>query len=254
MVQYRFLSLALSLLVALAASSAASPVHATNHSVFGSEETHEIERIVGDYIRNNPEIIVDAFRQLEDRRRLAEAEQLQRQIAQEREALINDPGSPVGGNPNGDVAVVEFFDYRCPYCKVVAPALARLIEDDANLRFVYKEWPILGPVSVVAARAALAAREQGLYVAFHDRLMSGSEQLSEKMIFDIAEDTGLNVEKLRQDMELPEIEAILQRNAKLAARLRITGTPAFVIGDVLVPGAVELSDLKALVEEARSGG
>ena len=254
MTQYRFLSLALSLLVAVAASFPASPGYASNHGVFGSEETQEIERIVQDYIRNNPEVIVDALRQLEERRRLAEAEQSQRQIAQDREALINDPDSPVGGNPNGDVTVVEFFDYRCPYCKTVAPALAQLIEDDANLRFVYKEWPILGPVSLVAARAALAAREQGLYTEFHDRLMGVSGQLSEKTIFDIAEDTGLNIERLREDMESPEIEAILQRNAELAARLRITGTPAFVIGDVIVPGAIELTDLKALVEEARSGG
>jgi len=241
-------------ILAVATSIAALPAYASSHGVFDLEETSEIERIVGDYIRNNPEIIVDALRQLELRQRQAEAQEVERQIALNSEALLNDPGSPVGGNPNGDVTVVEFFDYRCPYCKAVSPSLSQLLKDDGNIRFVYKEWPILGPVSVIGARVALATRKQGMYGEFHERLMGVAGQLSEAMIFDIAAELGLDIDRLREDMDSPDIEDMLRRNAKLADNLKITGTPAFVIGDVLVPGALELSDLKALVEQARSDG
>ncbi len=254
MVRRRTTTVIFGFILAVAASLAALPVYASSHGVFDLEETSEIERIVGDYIRNNPEIVVDALRQLELRQRQAEAQEVERQIALNSEALLNDPGSPVGGNPNGDVTVVEFFDYRCPYCKAVSPSLSQLLEDDGNIRFVYKEWPILGPVSVTAARVALAARKQDMYEEFHERLMGVSGQLSEVMIFDIAADLGLDIDRLREDMDSPDIENMLRRNATLADSLKITGTPAFVIGDVLVPGALELSDLKALVEQARTDG
>ena len=240
------------LFIALMVGASSVSAHASSHTVFSTEETAEIERIAREYIRNNPEIILEAIRQIEQRRRLAEAEQVQRQIALDREALVNDAGSPVGGNPDGDVTVVEFFDYRCPYCKAVAPRLAELLRKDAGIRFVYKEWPILGPVSVVGARAALAAWKQGKYVEFHDRLMGVSGQLSQPRVFEIASEIGLDLERMRKDMASDEVAGILKRNAELASRLKISGTPAFVIGDVLVPGAVSLEELESLVSEARS--
>lgn len=253
MFQYRLATFALGLIIVVMTGLAVS-VRASSHGAFNSEETTEIERIVRDYIRKNPEIILEALQELEERRRLAGAEQARQQIALNREALIDDPGSPVGGNPEGDVTIVEFFDYRCPYCKAVTPQLTRLLKEDTNIRFVYKEWPILGPVSVVGSRAALAARNQGKYTEFHDRLMGSSGQLNEQRIFQIAEDLGLDMDRLRSDMGSPKIDDILRRNNELASKLQITGTPAFVIGEALVPGAVELSDLKALVMQARTGG
>jgi len=231
-----------------------TPVQATTHGAFGEEERLAIEVIVRDYILSNPEIIVEALRGFEERQRLADVERAQRRITESRDDLQNDPSDPIGGNPDGDVTVVEFFDYQCPYCKVVAPRLTQLLQDDSDIRFVYKEWPILGPVSDIAARAALAARMQGDYVAFHDRLMTASGRLTEESIFRAAEELGFDIQQLRRDMAAPEIDEIIRRNRALADRLGISGTPAFVIGDVFVPGAIGLAELRALVEQSRRDG
>ena len=167
--------------------------------------------------------------------------------------ILNDPGSPVGWNRDGDVTIVEFFDYRCPYCRAVAPRLAQLKKEDRGIRYVYKEWPILGPASKVAARAALAAWKQGRYEEFHEALMTYPGQLTEKGVFKTAERVGIDVDRLRQDMEAPEIAQALARTQQLASALGITGTPAFVIGNELVPGAVSLEQLKLFVRRARKG-
>ena len=170
--------------------------------------------------------------------------------------LFKDPTSPVGGNPNGDVTIVEFFDYQCGYCKVVFPRIEKLLIDDSNLRFVFKEMPILGPNSVFAARAALAARKQGekQYVAFHKVMMASRGSLNKASVFRFATDAGLDVERLKEDMKDDNINDMIRRNLKLADALSINGTPAFVIGDTIVRGAVDLLKLKSLVERARNTG
>ena len=170
--------------------------------------------------------------------------------------LFKDPTSPVGGNPNGDVTIVEFFDYQCGYCKRVFPRLEKLLIDDSNLRFVFKEMPILGPNSVFAARAALAARKQGekQYVAFHKVMMASRGSLNKASVLRFATDAGLDVERLKGDMEDDNINDMIRRNLKLADALSINGTPAFVIGDTIVRGAVDLLKLKILVERARNTG
>ena len=170
--------------------------------------------------------------------------------------LFKDPTSPVGGNPNGDVTIVEFFDYQCGYCKVVFPRIEKLLIDDSNLRFVFKEMPILGPNSVFAARAALAARMQGekQYVAFHKVMMASRGSLNKASVFRFATDAGLDLERLKGDMEDDNINDMIRRNLKLADALSINGTPAFVIGDTIVRGAVDLLKLKILVERARNTG
>jgi protein-disulfide isomerase len=169
-----------------------------------------------------------------------------------RSALERDPNSPVGGNPLGDVTVVEFFDYQCAYCKRVAPDVERLVQGDSNVRVVYKEWPILGPASVFAARAALAAREQDRYVEFHERVMS-LDKVTEAGVMAIVRDLGMDAEQLRADMDAPEVAAHLEQTTQLAQALGITGTPAFVIGDELVPGAASAATLEKLVADARQG-
>lgn len=247
----RLWTVSLFVLVMVVASFATA--RASSHSAFDARETAEIEKIIEEYLQAHPEIVLEAIRKLQQRQRLAEAEQSRRQIALRSQSLHHDPDSPVGGNPEGDVTIVEFFDYRCPYCKAVVPQIAELLEEDAEIRFVYKEWPILGEESVFAARVALAARNQGKYLEIHDRLMTMSSQLDEERVLGAARYLGLDLEKLRVDMEAEEIMDALGRNAELAAALGITGTPAFVIGDVLVPGAVSLSELRDLVEESRSG-
>ena len=197
---------------------------------------------------------LDALRGLERRPRRLDPAQFRRQVAAHRDELLHDPDSPVGGNRDGDVTVVEFFDYRCGYCIAMAPRLETLLEADRALRFVYKEWPILGPMSEFAARAALAARRQDRYEDFHAALMRLRGRLTEATVLDAARRLGLDPERLRADMRAPEIDRALDDNRALAAELGITGTPAFVIGDRLVPGAVPLGELKAVIAAARGGG
>jgi protein-disulfide isomerase len=157
----------------------------------------------------------------------------------------------VAGNPKGDVTVVEFFDYRCGYCKRVTPVLKELMAGDPNLRVVFKELPILSPESNLAAKAALAAEAQGKYLPFHEALMASDSSLSMPDILQLATALKLDTAKLQADMNKPEIQAAIQKNHALAQAVGITGTPAFIIGPELVPGAIELPALKELIAKAR---
>jgi protein-disulfide isomerase len=147
--------------------------------------------------------------------------------------------------------LVEFFDYNCQYCRRVAPTVVELEEADPDLRLVYKEFPILGPGSHFAARAALASRNQGRYVRFHNALMQANEQVTEETVMDIAREVGLDTERLEQDMQDPAIEEAIARNLQLANALGITGTPSFIIGQEVVPGAVDLRTLQGLIARTR---
>jgi protein-disulfide isomerase len=237
------------LALALAIGGAAAAQQSTSPGM-PPDQVEAIERIVRDYLLRHPEIIIEAVESLEKKRNDEARESAKTTIAERRTELQRDPDAPVAGNPNGDVTIVEFFDYRCPYCKQVVAPIAQLLKNDPNLRFVYKELPILGPESVVAARAALAARKQNKYHEMHRALMA-SRALTEDAILKIAADQGLDVARLKSDMAGAEIARILERNLQLARALGINGTPAFVIGEVVVPGAVDLPTLKSLVVDAR---
>jgi protein-disulfide isomerase len=210
-------------------------------------ELDPFEQRVREYLLKNPEVIMEAVQILQERQRAAEAENFKRTITERSDEILNDPAAPVGGNPEGDVTLVEFFDYNCPYCRRVAPTVVELEEADPDLRLVYKEFPILGPGSQFAARAALASRKQGKYVPFHNALMQASEQVTEEIVMEIARTVGLDPEQLKADMQDPAIQEAIARNLQLADALGITGTPTFVIGDRMVPGAVELRTLQGLV-------
>ena len=210
------------------------------------------EEIIRDYLLKNPEIVEQALRILRERQRKAEKQETMKALAAHREDLLSDPRSPVGGNPRGSVTVVEFFDYRCPHCKHAAPDVKKLAQDDSDVRIVYKQFPVLGPDSELAARAALAAHVQGKYAALHDAMLAASGPLTMPAIVKLAGPAGVDVAKLQADIETPEVRATIERDRALAAALGITGTPSFVIGTELVPGAVDLATLKALVAEARS--
>jgi protein-disulfide isomerase len=153
-------------------------------------ELDPFEQRVRDYLLKNPEVIMEALRILQERQRTVEAENLKRTIAERSEEILNDPAAPVGGNTAGDVTLVEFFDHNCQYCRRVAPTVVELEEADPDLRLVYKEFPILGPGSHFAARAALASRKQGKYVPFHNALMQASEQVTEETVMEIARTVG----------------------------------------------------------------
>ena len=209
------------------------------------------EQRVRAYLLENPQVIIEALQGVEERQRAAQLNEVQTAIKARSEELLSDPASPIGGNPDGDVTLVEFFDYNCPYCRKVGPVMIEAEEDDPGLRIVYKEFPILGPNSTGAAKVALATDRQGRYPEFHKALMQAEGAADEESALKLAADLGLDLERLKKDMEAPEIQAAIDRNLALAQDLRITGTPTFIVGDQLMPGATDLKTLQAMIERAR---
>ncbi|MCP5368981.1 MAG: DsbA family protein [Hyphomicrobiales bacterium] len=219
------------------------------------EQRQQVEEVVRDYLRRNPEVLVEAIRALQAKEEAAEQEKARQAIVDRKDELLNDGYSPVGGNPDGDVTVVEFFDYRCGYCKRVFPSLQKLMKEDGNIRYVFKELPILGPDSVVAARAAMAVwtLDKTKYMAFHTAAMESRGALTEAKVLRLAKEAGLDAEAVAKAMKDPEVDKKFLQTRHLAASLGITGTPAFVIGDTLVPGAVSIEALKQHIANARKG-
>jgi protein-disulfide isomerase len=212
----------------------------------------QIEKIVRDYLLREPEVVLQALQEIQRREAEATAERQRAAIAKHQQKLLDDPHTPIGGNPDGDVTLVEFFDYRCAYCRRVVASLRELLDEDQGLRVVFKEMPVLGPDSVRAARAALASRKQNGYVPFHFALMA-TDDLSLAGIRAAAKAVGLDPDRLEADMDAPEVSAVIEANYALAQELGIEGTPAFVIGGQLIPGAIEKARLEQLIDEARSG-
>ncbi|MBS0224157.1 MAG: DsbA family protein [Proteobacteria bacterium] len=210
-------------------------------------------RIIHDYLVNHPEVLVESMNALERKQNQERDATALKAIQQHAKELTNDPDSPVSGNPNGDVTIVEFSDYQCPYCKRAFPAVKSVVAADGKVRLVHKDLPILGEASHIAALAALAARNQNKHDALHDALMSFNGKLDRDRILQIASSVGIDVDRLQQDMKDPKLEAILQRNEALARELDVRGTPAFVVGRQFIPGAVDASTLKQLIAAARKG-
>ncbi len=241
---------AAALLAGAVAASAEEP--APPKPSFSETETRAIEDIVRDYLLAHPEVLLEAMQRLEEKERLAKVEAQRAAIAANLEALKRDPDSPVIGNPDGDVTLVEFFDYRCPYCRKVTADLMDAVEKDGGIRLVFKEFPILGPDSMVAARAALAAAQQDRYRDFHLALMTVPGQLDEPRILALASDLGLDVDRLREDMGSEGVERQIRANHQLGRALQINGTPAFIVGNEIVPGAVPMQQLLELVRRERA--
>ena len=243
-------ALAFAALLVLAATAHRA---AAGEGAFDAGQKSEIERIVREYLRAHPEVLLEAIQALQAKQDTDKKNRQQAALGRARTELVADPEAPVGGNPAGDVTIVEFFDYRCAFCKRVFPTIMALVKADGNIRYVFKEFPILGPESVVAARAALAAwrLDRERYLPFHTALMRSKGRLTEGKILGLAAASGLDPDRLRKGMSDPGIEAVLQRNFRLAETLEINGTPAFVIGRHLVPGAADMETLKRLVATAR---
>lgn len=211
----------------------------------------DIKELALEAILENPGIIMDAVRILEQQQADAQAAQAAATLEQRRDLLERDPNAPVLGNPDGDVTVVEFFDYNCPYCRRAMDEVQALLDADPNIRLVYREWPILGEGSVFAARAALASRNQGKYEEFHWALMGQAGRAEESSVLQIAAEIGLDIDQLLADMDAPEIDEHIQTTMALTQELGFNGTPSFVVGEALVPGFVESSVLKDYVDETR---
>jgi protein-disulfide isomerase len=219
------------------------------------EQKGEIQEIVREYLLENPEVLIESVKAHQARQ---EEEQLllrKATLAHAKAALEQNGVSPVIGAPDGDVTIVEFMDYRCGYCKQVFPAVRDLIEKDGNIRYVVKEFPILGPDSVVASRAALAVWriEPEKYFEYHTALMAARGGMNEKRVLAIAEEVGLDANRVGEEMKSPEITKQIEDTHQLANQLGIRGTPAFVIGGELIPGAVSAEGLRDLVAAARQG-
>ena len=242
-------------LIALFAAVAIAAAVPAAEPAFTAKQKRAVEDVVRQYLLDNPGVIIEAIEALRQKRKADSARLLQETLASRRGELENDPTSPVAGNPGGNVTVVEFFDYSCTFCKKVFPRVQNLLETDGKIRYVLKEFPILGPQSVAAARAALAIwkLDAEKYMPFHTAMMKSRGRLSEATIFDLAAEAGLDPELLKKAMNEPWIDEALQKNIELAESLDITGTPAFVIGNHVIPGAVDLNTLKELVAAARKG-
>lgn len=219
--------------------------------ILSSVRHADIDSQMRSYLLANPEVIVESMNGMEARQRAAEQNELAAVLTQRRDEVFNDPASPVGANPQGDAALVEFFDYNCPYCRKASPMLDELEQTDKGLRLVFKEYPILGPGSVFAARAALASQRQGKYLAFHKAMMTYQAQITERSSLEVAEQVGLDVDRLKKDMEDPAIDAAIKRNLALAEALRISGTPTFIAGKEILRGLADTETMKRLVASAR---
>ena len=170
------------------------------------------------------------------------------------EALVlRDPDIPVTGNPNGDITIVEYFDYNCPYCRKIAPELAQVVQDDGKVRLVLKDWPILGPVSVVASRMALACKYQDKYVAAHDALIGVASKLTEPRIRELLTGAGIDVDRADRDLaaNAKAIGAILARNGDQASAFGFRGTPSFIVGKFRVPGVLTMPQFEQVIADAR---
>lgn len=239
--------------VAARATAPALPTASMPVASANSVDQAAFGKTIHDYLVAHPEVLVEAMEALERRQNTERDAAAQKAIGQYTKELTSDPDSPVSGNPNGDVTIVEFSDYQCPYCKRTFPALKSVLAADGKVKLVHKDLPILGEASRIAALAALASRNQNKHDAFHDALMTFNGKLDLDRILKIAASVGIDVAQLQKDMEDPKLDDILKRNADLAKALDVRGTPAFVIGNQFVPGAVDAATFKQLIGEARKG-
>lgn len=246
-----FLGAAAFLLGSLVA--APTPALAQDTAPIDPAERARIEQVLEEYLIENPEIVVRAIRELQRRQTVA---QMLPAIQMYRDYLENEEGAPVLGNPNGDVTIVEFFDYRCGFCRRHFPAVMKLVREDGNIRLVPRQYPILDrqgqtPVSYLAATAALAAHKQGKFEAFHLAAMAADGGLTEDRIYDIASDVGLDVVQLKADMKSKLVDKSVKNSLAIGQDIGFDGTPGYIIGDDVIVGAEGYDRLLEAVARAR---
>jgi len=246
------LSLAALAAVALNAPSGARADSAT----FSPEQKQAIEKIMKDYLVANPEVLLEVQSILETKMEKQAAEKTKAALADNAKEIYRSTGSPVAGKADGDITVTEFFDYNCGFCKRSFPEVAKLISTDPNLRVVFKEMPILSKGSEEASRVALAAKLQGKYWEVHQGLFDNKGQNNEATALRIAEKAGLDMARLKADMNGTEVNAELKSAKELAVRMGINGTPHFLVGDRSIAGAPDtlLSQLQSDIADMRKAG
>jgi len=213
-----------------------------------SEQQQAIGVLIKNYIIAHPEVVQGALDELDKRQKEAEAEKARMTIKDNNATLFNSAHQVVLGNPKGDVTMVEFFDYNCGFCKRALPDMMSLLGTNPNLRFVLKEFPVLGDGSVEAAHVAVAARMQDptgkKYIEFHQQLLGGRGAADKARALAVAKEVGFDMPRIEKDMDSPEVKATIEEDMKLADLLGVSGTPSYVIGDEVVVGAVGLDELK----------
>jgi protein-disulfide isomerase len=209
----------------------------------------EIEKIVHDYLLREPEVLAEALRRLQQRQSASAAQKAKQAIRDNQQALLSDQTSPIEGNAQGKVTIVEFFDYRCVHCRRVASTLENLVRSNTSVRVVYKNFPVLGEPSVLAARAAVAAQQQGGWPKLHRAMLAYEGDFTTESLAALGASVGLDAAKLKTDMMSPATDKSLQANLALAAALGLDATPSFVIGDRVIRGAPSAETLQAIVDE-----
>jgi protein-disulfide isomerase len=204
----------------------------------------QVNAYIREYLLSNPEIIPEAVEVLRSRQNASA-------LMESDELLYNDGFSHIAGNVDGDITIVEFYDYNCGYCKQVPEHIAQLIEEDKNVKVIFKELPILAESSQYASVAAMASMKQDKFMDFHSALMKNKRQLTEELVMQIARDSGVDEDKLLQDMADPEIEKNIMKNKYLVQNIGISGTPGFVIGSQVIPGYIPYKRLKDIVRQER---
>jgi protein-disulfide isomerase len=225
-------------------------------SGFSADQKKGIEKIIKEYLVANPEVLQEAMAVYEAKMEKAAAEKVKAALADNAKDIYRRANAPVAGNKDGDITVTEFFDYNCGYCKKSLPDIAKLISSDAKVRVVFKEFPILSKGSEEAARAALAARIQGKYWEMHTALLDNKGQANEATALKIAEKLGLDLVKLKADMDSADVKAELANVKELASKMGINGTPHFLVGDKSIAGAPQdlLPQLTTNIGELRKTG
>jgi len=238
---------------AMVAVVISASVGTANADTLSGAQKTEVEQVVRDYLLKNPEVIVEAINELQRREKVAAAESQRAAMKTMSSELTASPNDPVMGNPDGDVTMVEFFDYRCGFCKRVFDDVKTLIKEDGNIRYVLKEFPILGDDSVYASRVAMAVwlHQPDKYPAVHTALMTNKGALGNDKVMELAKGAGVDTKALVEQMNDPKIDQTFATTQAQAQALGITGTPAFVIGQNLAPGAIPLTAMKQLVDAAR---
>lgn len=240
--------------LAFAAGLLATPALAFDIDAMSAEERAAFREEVRAYLLENPEVLMEAIAVLERRDAAAQVANDQTLVATNREALFEDGYSHVGGNPEGDITFVEFFDYKCGYCKKAHPEVQALLAADGNIRIIYKEFPILGEESLLASRFAIATQivaGEEAYGKLHDALYEMRGNVTEAALTSLATELGLDAAAIAGGMSDPRIDEIISENHALAQRMQITGTPTFVMGDQLVRGYVPLTAMEQIVQELR---
>ena len=237
------------------ATAVASPVSAFEIDAMSDAERDIFRSEIRDYLLENPDVLMEAIAVLEERRSQEAAVADIDMLNDNRDAIFNDPFSYVGGNPEGDVTIVEFLDYRCGFCKRAFPAVEELVESDGNIRIIVKEFPILGEQSTLASRYAIAAKlveGPDAYKAVHDTLMTWNGEISEGSLARIARTAGVDHDAVMAKIDDDQIAKIIQNNRALGQALQIQGTPSFIMGENFVRGFVELEQMRAIVEDIRA--